>query len=211
MYLKFPDVISQLHMKEKIIQQATDLFLSFGFKSVTMDDIAERLGMSKKTIYQHFENKTSLVKSCTFFMFDMISGGIDCIREERKNPVEELFEIKSFVLKHLKDEKSSPQYQLQKYYPSIFANLRKKQYEMMMDCVAENIQEGIKQGYFREDTNIEIISKFYFGGMMYLKDTEIFPPQKYSMPLLMETYLEYHVRGIATPKGIEILNNIINK
>lgn len=198
-------------MKDKIIQQATDLFLNFGFKSVTMDDIAEKLGMSKKTIYQHFENKTSLVKCCTFFMFDTISGGIDCIREEKKNPVEELFEIKSFVLRHLKDEKSSPQYQLQKYYPSIFANLRKKQYEMMMDCVAENIQEGIKQGYFREDTNVEIISKFYFGGMMYLKDPEIFPPQKYSMPLLMETYLEYHVRGIATPKGIEILNNIINK
>src|SRR5690606_17008631 len=111
-------------MKEKIIQKATDLFLNFGFKSVTMDDIANKLGMSKKTIYQHFENKTCLVKDCTFFMFDIISNGIDCIKEDKRNPVEELYEIKSFILKNLKDEKSSPHYQLQKYYPNIFSNLK---------------------------------------------------------------------------------------
>ena len=198
-------------MKEKIISKATDLFLSLGFKSVTMDDIANKMGMSKKTIYQHFKNKNCLVKSCTFHMFDFISHGIDCIREEKKNPIYELYAIKSFVLKHLKDEKSSPQYQLQKYYPNIFLNLRKRQYEKMNDCVVENLKEGIKQGYFRDDINVDIISKIYFSGMMDLKDTEMFPPQTYSMPLLMETYLEYHVRAIATPKGIETLNQIINQ
>ncbi len=198
-------------MKEKIISKATDLFLSLGFKSVTMDDIANKMGMSKKTIYQHFENKNCLVKSCTFHMFDFISQGIDCIREDKKNPINELYAIKSFVLKHLKDEKSSPQYQLQKYYPNIFVNLRKRQYKKMNDCVVENLKEGIKEGYFRDDINVDIISKIYFSGMMDLKDTEMFPPQKYSMPLLMETYLEYHVRAIATPKGIETLNQIINQ
>ena len=198
-------------MKEKILEKATDLFLSLGFKSVTMDDIANKMGISKKTIYQHFENKNCLVKSCTFFMFNFISCGIDHICSTNKNPVEELFEIKSFVLKNLKDEKSSPQYQLQKYYPKIYLDLRKKQYEKMNDCVVDNIQKGIDQGYFRSDVNVDIVSKFYFNGMMDLKNIDIFPPQNYSMPQLMETYLEYHIRAIATPKGIEILNQVINQ
>lgn len=198
-------------MKDKILEIASDLFLSLGFKSVTMDDIANKMGISKKTIYQHFENKNCLVKACTFFMFNFISSGIDDICETNKNPVVELFEIKAFVLKNLKDEKSSPQYQLQKYYPKIYIDLRKKQYEKMNDCVVDNIQRGVDQGFFREDTNVDMVSKFYFNGMMDLKDIEIFPPQKYSMPKLMETYLEYHIRAIATPKGIEILNQVINQ
>ncbi|UOB15978.1 TetR/AcrR family transcriptional regulator [Abyssalbus ytuae] len=198
-------------MKEKIIEKATDLFLNLGFKSVTMDDIANEMGISKKTIYQHFDNKTDLIQACTFYKFLIISQGIDGICQLNKNPIEELYEIKTFALTHLKDEKQSPHYQLQKYYPKIFNELKLKQYEKMNTCVCGNLQRGIEQGYYRKDVNVDIISKIYFNGMMDLKNTEIFPPQKYSMPLLMETYLEYHVRAIATHKGIEILNNIINK
>lgn len=198
-------------MREKIIERATDLFLNLGFKSVTMDDIANGLGISKKTIYQHFGDKTDLVEACTFYMFDFISHGIDCICATKHNPIEELYEIKAFALTHLKGEKSSPHFQLQKYYPRIYKELRQKQYEKMNECVVENIQRGIQEGYFRSDINVEVIARFYFNGMMEIKNTEIFPPHLYSMQMLMETFLEYHVRGIATPKGIEVLNTLINK
>ena len=103
-------------MRDKILEKSNELFLNLGFKSVTMDEIASSLGVSKKTIYKYFKNKTELVDAVTRFMFDSVSCGIDGICE-KINPIDEVFSIKRFVIEHLKDEKSSPQYQLQKYYP----------------------------------------------------------------------------------------------
>ncbi len=198
-------------MKEKILATAADMFLNLGFKSVTMDDIANEMGISKKTIYQHFSNKTDLVETCTFHLFTIIADGINDICNANMNPIEEMFKIKSFAMKHLKDEKSSPQYQLQKYYPKIYKTLEKKQREIMITCVTENLKKGIEQGYFKSDINIDIISKFYINGMMSIKNPEIFPTQQYSIPKLTEIYLAYHVRAIASTKGLEILNQITNK
>ncbi|TBN02413.1 TetR/AcrR family transcriptional regulator [Hyunsoonleella flava] len=197
-------------MKDKILQGATNLFLSYGFKSVTMDDIANKLGMSKKTIYQHFDNKTKLVEATTMHLFEFISVGINHICSLEKNPVEEIYSIKQFVMEHLKNEKSSPQYQLQKYYPTIFKNLKERQFCVMQDCVIENLNKGVAIGLYRKDIDVDFISRIYFNAMMVLKDDDLFPKDKFSMPSLMNNYLEYHLRGICTPKGLEILNNYIN-
>src|SRR5690606_6825508 len=113
-------------MKDKITEKATEMFLNLGFKSVTMDDLANEMGVSKKTIYSHFENKSKLVHDCMQYLFNCITDGIDRIVALDKNPIEELFEIKKFISQHLKDEKSSPQYQLQKYYPKLYKNLHRQ-------------------------------------------------------------------------------------
>ncbi len=196
-------------MRDKILLSATDLFLNYGFKSVTMDDIANALGISKKTIYLHFDNKTKLVNASTMHLFEFISQGIDHICSLEKNPIEEIFSIKQFVMEHLKDEKSSPQYQLQKYYPSIFNTLKSKQFEVMQACVIENLNRGINLGLYRKSINVEFISRIYFSLMLAIKDKELFPSNEFSMPMLMENYLEYHLRGICTPKGLEFLNKFI--
>lgn len=210
MFLKFPVVFLRLIMREKIIFKSADLFLSYGFKSVTMDDIANAMGISKKTIYQHFENKTKLVEATTLATFDIISHGIDCICALDKNPIEEIYEIKKFIMTHLKDEKSSPQFQLQKYYPKIYATLKKKQLEKMLGCVKENLEKGVKQKLYRDSINIDFISRIYFNGMTSLKDQDVFPLNNFSMNSLMELFLEYHLRGISTPKGLEVLTKFIN-
>ncbi|WP_108803465.1 TetR/AcrR family transcriptional regulator [Aquimarina sp. Aq107] len=198
-------------MKEKIIEKANDMFLSFGFKSVTMDDLASELGISKKTIYAHFQNKTKLVEATTDHLFCTISDGIDSILEENKEPIEELYAIKAFVMYHLKDEKTSPQYQLQKYYPRIHSSLKVRQFETMQECVIENLERGIITGVFRENIDIEIISRLYFMGMTGIKDQEMFPLQQFPVSKLMTDYLEYHVRGIATEKGLKILDNLLKQ
>ena len=211
MFLKFPVVLLHPIMRENIINKATELFLTLGFKSVTMDDIANELGISKKTIYVHFENKTKLVEATTLEMFALISQGIDSICLLEKDPIEEIYDIKKLVLEHLKDEKSSPYHQLQKYYPKIFNSLRSKQYGMMEDCVADNLNRGIALGLYRDTLEVEFISKIYFTCIMALKDTQLFPLINFSMASLMNHYLEYHVRGICTPKGLEILTKINNQ
>ena len=196
-------------MREKIIYKSVDLFLNLGFKSVTMDDIANEMGISKKTIYVHFPNKTKLIEATTLHIFETISHGIDCICELKKNPIEEVYDIKQFVMEHLKNEKSSPQYQLQKYYPKIFATLKSKQFEVMQGCVTENLKRGIEKGLYRDNLNINFISRMYFSGMVSLKDQDLFPLKTFSMNTLMEFYLEYHLRGICTPKGLEKLTELL--
>lgn len=198
-------------MRENIINKATELFLTLGFKSVTMDDIASELGISKKTIYVHFENKTKLVEATTLEMFELISQGIDHICVLEKDPIEEIYEIKKLVLEHLKDEASSPYHQLQKYYPKIFNSLRSKQYGLMEDCVADNLNRGIALGLYRDNFEVEFISKIYFTCIMALRDNQLFPLNEISMSSLMNHYLEYHVRGICTPKGLKILTKINNQ
>ena len=196
-------------MKEKIILSASDLFLNYGFKSITMDDIASNLGISKKTIYQHFDNKTKLVEATTMYLFNLISQGIDHLCSLEKNPIEEVYAIKQFVMEHLKDEKSSPQYQLQKYYPKIFSTLKKKQFEVMQTCVIENLERGVQLDLYRETISPEFISRIYFNSILAIKDKDLFPLNQFSVNMLMEHYLEYHLRGICTTKGIQKLNQII--
>ena len=210
MFLKFPIVDLPTIMKEKIIHKAADMFITLGFKSVTMDDIAASMGISKKTIYAHFKNKTDLVKESTLAMFHVISHGIDCISDLDKNPIEELYDIKKFVMMHLKDEKSSPQYQLQKYYPEISNTLRNLHFERMQECTLKNLRRGVEQGLYRNNLDIEFISRIYFIGVNGIKDDSMFPNQIFAKAALMEDFLEYHLRGIVTKKGQITLNKFIN-
>ena len=196
-------------MREKILTNATDLFLNYGFKSITMDDISNHIGISKKTIYQHFDNKTTLVEAVSLHVFNTISCGINDICSTKKDPIEEIFDIKQFVMEHLKDEKSSPQYQLQKYYPKIFNTLKKKQFDVMQQCVKDNLLRGVEIGLYRPSINIEFISRIYFNSMVALKDKELFPLNHFSVNTLMVYFLEYHLRGICTEKGLLTLNKFI--
>ncbi|MDO6596470.1 TetR/AcrR family transcriptional regulator [Oceanihabitans sp. 2_MG-2023] len=197
-------------MREKIIHKSAELFLTLGFKSVTMDDIANALGISKKTIYQHFENKTKLIEATTLNVFENICGGIDCICNDSQNPIEELYDIKMFVMNYLKNEKTSPQYQLKKYYPQIYQSLQMKQFEKMHESVKDSIQKGVDTHLFRKNIDVDFISRMYFNGMSGIKDESIFPSNKFTMEYLMESYLEYHLRAICSEKGLQTLNKFTN-
>jgi AcrR family transcriptional regulator len=196
-------------MREEILNKATELFLTLGFKSVTMDDIATEMGVSKKTIYTHFSNKTELVHEVTSAIFEVVCTGIDVICSQEKNPIEELYEIRRFATECMKNEKTSPQHQLQKYYPQIFASLKKKQFDVMQGCVIENLNRGVKGGLYRDTIDVNFVSRIYFHGVMGIKDTDLFPLKQFSLNKSMDFYLEYHLRGICTEKGIGIFNKII--
>lgn len=198
-------------MKNDILQKASDMFLTLGFKSVTMDDIANELGISKKTIYQHYGTKDDLVRATTIYLFETISAGIDEICAVNKNPIEELFEIKEYVLRNLKNEDSSPFYQLQKFYPKIFATLKCKQFEKLDSCVIQNLKRGIDLELYRKEIDLEFIGRIYYTGINSLKDIEIFPENMFNMRSLQEKFLEYHLRGIITEKGLTVLKQFITK
>lgn len=192
-------------MKETIINRATSLFLTLGFKSVTMDDIANDLGMSKKTIYTYFENKTSLVEAGTTHLFKKITDGIKDIKRKSLDPITELHDIKIFLMNSLKGEKTSPYHQLQKYYPSIHKELKIKKFDFVLESTKKSLQKGVNQGLFRKKINLELISRLYFNGITGIRNPEIFPPELFNPVVLMESYSEYHLRAIVTKKGLEKL------
>ena len=196
-------------MRNKIISKSEELFLSLGFKSVTMDDIANAIGISKKTIYAHFSNKTALVEVVIFETLDHIYEGIDKINASSINPIEELYDIKLFVMNYFKNERVSPQYQLKKYYPEIYERLQIKQFEKMHSSVENSLKMGVDTGLFRTDIDIDFISRMYFNGMTGIRDISIFPETLFDKNYLFESYLEYHLRAIITKKRLNLLNNYI--
>ncbi len=198
-------------MENKILHIATELFLNYGFKSVTMDDIANTIGISKKTIYKYFKKKSDLVSASMLHLFKVISEAIDGICALQKNPIEEIYDIKRVVMNHLKNEKTSPQYQLKKYYPQIFNTLKKKQFNMMQTCVTANLNRGLALGIYRLDINVDFISRLYFSSLLAIRDNDLFPLQTQSLKTIIEQFYEYHLRGICTPKGLGVFNDFINK
>ncbi len=203
-------VASRPVMKDEILEQAGELFLTQGFKSVTMDDIATHMGISKKTIYTSFTNKTELVREVGLKILNDLQFRVETLVGEHMNPIEELYEIKKYVMHYLKGERSYPIQQLQKYYPKIYAELKGEQYTFMQDCVLKNLKRGLNDGLYRSNLDPEFVSRIYFLGITGIKDQSLFPLNQFAPASLHETYLEYHLRGIVTPEGRQILINLIH-
>ena len=201
--------MKSIDLKKSIVTTSTELFLTLGFKSVTMDDIAEEMKISKKTIYTFFVNKEALVQSVVFSMYSYITTNLTQIREEAKNPISELYEVKMFIMHQLKGEKTSPQHQLRKYYPNIHKELQKKQFDFMTKSVKKSLTKGVEMKLFRSSIDIDFISRMYFNGMVGIKNVDMFPIEKYSPEQLMENYLDYHLRAIVTKDGMKLLSSYI--
>ncbi len=185
------------------------MFITLGVKSVTMDEIAAELGISKKTIYTHFPTKIKLIDATADFVFQNIAEGIEQIKAKDKDPIAELYAIKEFACVHLKHEKTSPQHQLQKYYPKVFLKVREKQGEMLKEITRDNLKKGIEKGIYRSDLPVEFISRIYFVGILGTKDHEFFPESQFSPHQLTNMHLEYHLRAIVSPKGLKKLETYI--
>lgn len=192
-------------MQEKILQKAADMFLSYGFKSVTMDDIASELGISKKTIYKYFSNKVELVDASTISVQQTIDNAIKQIQEQNYNAIEENFTIKTVFKNMFKKAKTSPMFQLKKYYPKTYAKLMEAEICSFSDCVMNNLTKGIKNKLYRDTIDKEMVMKFYFTLVFGAYENEMFSHQMKDIIKTELKILEYHTRAIATPKGIQIL------
>ena len=196
-------------MKAKIISKSEELFLSVGFKNVTMDEIANAMGISKKTIYTHFSNKVELVRSVTFSILEYIHRNIEQINENAVNPIEKMYDINTFIMHYLRNERGSAQFQLKKYYPKIFEQLELKKYKKMNSSVEKSLIKGIELNLFRGNIDVAFISRVYLVGMSGIRDTNVFPENKFDKSYLMESYLEYHLRAIVTDKGLKVLKKYV--
>ena len=193
-------------MKQNIINEAIPLFIQFGFKSVTIDDIAIKMGVSKKTIYAHFPKKVTLVETSVFMHFNNVFEKILNISKHSKDSIIGLYQIKKEALKHLSNEKNSPVYQLQKYYSSIYNKLQQMEFNTLGEMFSESLKKGIEMGLFRSEININFVTRIFFNGIRGINDVQLFPIEEYRIDQLLINFSEYHLRAICTPAGVEKLN-----
>jgi AcrR family transcriptional regulator len=198
-------------MKEKIINRAKEMFLKLGFKSITMDDIACDMCISKKTIYKYFSNKELLIEESTQLVHKEVRETIDTIVAKNFNAIEENFQIRRMFKEMFKYSETSPVYQLKRHYPEVFQKVVGYQIEICEGCFRDNILKGISEGLYRENIDVENYVKFYYTLIFSISENTALERDANNLEHIA---LEYHIRAMATSAGIielekqlQIINN----
>jgi len=195
-------------MKDKILQKSTDMFLRLGFKSITMDDIACEMCISKKTIYKYFSNKDLLIEESVQMVHKEVHETITKIVSQNFNAIEENFEIRRMFKEMFKSVESSPIYQLKKHYPEIYEKVLSMQVSICEECFRDNIIKGINEGLYRKELDIENYVKFYYTLIFNINENTMLEKDAQELELKA---LEYHIRAMATLTGIkELEKQILN-
>ena len=200
-----------MNPKEKILTTAEKLFLRYGLRSVTMDDLARKLGISKKTLYQYVENKMDLVQKIMMAHVEEEKALVEQARATSQDAVEEMFKVARHVIRELRELTPTFMYDLQKYYGNLWLLLQKTHLEYGQVLIQQNIERGIAEGVYRSDVDAEILSKIYVKSTFALVDEEVFPLKKYNKEALFVEFIKYHIHGLATSKGLENYERLLDE
>ena len=194
-------------MKDKIINKAKEMFLRLGFKSITMDDIACEMCISKKTIYKYFSNKDVLIEQSVELVHKEVHETIDQIVSKNFNAIEENFEIKRMFREMFRSAESSPIYQLKKHYPEVYEKALSAQIDVCETCFRDNILKGINEGLYRENLDVDNYVKFYYTLIFNINENTMLEKDAHELEVKA---LEYHIRAMATLAGIIELEKHLN-
>jgi AcrR family transcriptional regulator len=189
----------------EILSKVRTLYNKFGIKSVTMDDVARELGISKKTIYHYVNDKDDLVGKYVDNEIEIRQKEIfDCSRIG-SNAIEELFEITLFMTKIMREQNPATEHDLKKYYPHHYQKIIKARRTGIISYIIMNLNKGKKEGLYREEMNEEIIAKLYLSRVESIHLNDLYSVEEFTSNTIQSELLKYHIRGIATKKGIAIL------
>jgi len=194
-----------MEIQERIRQKADELFRRYGIRSVTMDEIATQLGMSKKTIYQYYTDKDQLVDAVAV---DEIQFSQECCMKDAAvsaNAIEEIFRVMEFVEVMFRNMNPSMLHDLEKYHPVGYRKFLDHKNKFLYDMVRKNIERGIKEELYRPEIDIEIMSRYRIESMLLGFNTELFPPSKFNLVKLQQEILEHFLYGLATLKGYKLI------
>lgn len=185
----------------RIIEQATPMFLHYGIKAITMDMIAARLGISKRTLYENFKDKTELLLACLEKAEADRDERLGIYYTQRKNVIELLLNVHEDILRFMRN--ASPAYfiDMERYYPKVY-NRYAHEKEMHRQAIVDLLREGIGEGMIRSDINIEIVAALLSLQLELLKNADEIFQSKYTFTEIFETIFKSFIRGIATPEGV---------
>lgn len=197
---------------EELIPKITELFLRYGVKSVTMDDIARELGISKKTLYLHFTDKKDVVMKSIEYTLKHQKCEMDALSERSfDNAIDVLMKVSQQLITTQSKVNQSVNFDLQKYYPEAWEKISKFRQDHVFSSIKQNINRGIEEGVYREDFNVDVICYLY---VSHIENSynELIAKAEIPFDELLKTLFMYHIRGIASAKGIiYIEENIIKQ
>jgi AcrR family transcriptional regulator len=192
-------------VKARILQQAHDLYMQYGIRSVTMDEIAVSMGISKKTLYQFYMDKDELVEAVTMGIIEFNQSSCLKDRNLAKDAIHEVFLAIEMMQDMFANMNPSILHELQKYHPKAFDKFTEHKHSFMYKVFVDNIQRGIKEELFRPDINVELIVRVRLETVMMAFNQSIFPKTKYRLIDIETEMTEHYLYGLATIKGHKLI------
>ena len=200
-----------MNTENKLLTAIEHLFMRYGIKSVTMDDISRELGISKKTLYQHVDNKADLIHKVMFQHAAVELEAMEVIRSKAKNAIDEMLGVSQYVTQMLREISPTTIYDLQKYYRKAWKMMEQLHQEHFYSFIKSNMEQGIKEGLYRDDFDPDIIAKLYVAKTLLVVDQSIFPLRDYNKEALFKAFIEYHIHGVASVKGLKKLEQYLSR
>ena len=198
-----------MYQKElQIIKQVYELYKKYGIKSVTMDDVAVNMAISKKTLYKFVTDKSDLVNKVINYELEKRDKTFSEIFTKLMNAIEELLEVNKTINGFFMDYNCSMQYDLQKYYPETFHNIKKTRRQKMFNAIINNLKKGKKEGLYRKNLNEEIIAKLHVFRIENIIETDQFSPEEITSPDFINELFSYHIRGIVNKAGLDFFETL---
>lgn len=197
--------------EERIIRESMHVFKRFGIKSVNMDDIASRIGISKKTLYKYVSDKADLVGRVFEYQLLLEGESLREIRAKNLNAIDESFEILGMVMSMVKDIHPSVLFDMQKYHPELMRQMEDKRTEIIQDMLKNNLKKGVAEGNYRTDLNTDFITSIYVSAVEGIFKELSFENSGLSFQELYLELFRYHIRGIASDQGLSYLIDKINR
>lgn len=196
-----------METKNRIAEKAEALYMRFGIRSVSMENMAEELGMSKKTLYQYYADKDELVEEVVKRHTLAIREECEQIAKEAKDAVHEIFLIMQRVMEDFRNMNPMVLFDLQKFHPKGFQRFNEYKNEFLLDFIRCNIERGIAEGYYRSDIHLEIMSRFRLESMMIPFDISLYPPTQFNMAETAQLIAENFIYGLSTLKGHQLIQS----
>lgn len=192
--------------KERILKGAEELFFKYGIKSVTMDDIAKHLAISKKTIYQFYSDKNEIVEVLMQETLKQDECEFKQIHDESANMIEEVMHMMKHITTMFAKTNPNIFYDLQKYHPKAWSLFKEFKQDCMAKMIEKSIERGKKEGVVREDINAKIISRMRIEQVEMGLNAEVFPPSDFKLVDIQLAMLDHFLHGICTLKGHKLIN-----
>lgn len=188
-----------------MIEKIQELLLKYGIRSLSMDDIAQELGISKKTLYQHFKNKKDLVMQVVMHGVEEQSCKFkEIITQNKLNAIDVLFFVSKHIAENHKNMNQNVHFDLQKYYPEAWQILSEHNKKHIYGKICQNMEQGIQEGLYLDDFRINVIAKLYVqqvNNVSLIEDLN----EDLSFDEILRSIFVYHIRGIVSEKGREYL------
>ncbi len=191
--------------KERILQRAEELFMKFGIRSVSMDDIANHLGMSKKTLYQYFADKDELVMGVVDGHINGLQLECSVCHTDAKDAIHEIFMTMERIMVQFSNMNPMLLYDLEKFHYKAYQRFREHKDKFLLKIIRDNIEWGINDELYRPEVNVDVMSKFRIESMMIPFNVAVFPPGKYNLAAISEMIIENFTYGLATIKGHKLI------